>query len=80
MVENVKNEITRKNILREIKRAEALSCWTKMASEEKIDMFISKAGEKVLDWHCCLLKEKSKSITNLGSLERKSFGRIFNTK
>ncbi|WUR03473.1 uncharacterized protein VNE69_05066 [Vairimorpha necatrix] len=35
MVENIKNEINKDNIIVEIRRAEALSSWAKMTNEEK---------------------------------------------
>jgi hypothetical protein len=49
MVENMKIEIKRKNIILEIKRAISLSRFMKLSNEEKMDYFISRADSYVLD-------------------------------
>ncbi len=56
----MKIEITSENIIREIKRAEALSSWAKMPNEEKFNYFIGRASSEILDWHCRTFKDTRK--------------------
>jgi transcriptional regulator of aromatic amino acid metabolism len=44
-------KITRNNIINEIKRAEALSKWNKKEDDDKLDEFINRFDEDVLEWH-----------------------------
>jgi hypothetical protein len=78
MVENMKIEIKRKNIILEIKRSISLSRFMKLSNEEKMDYFISRADSYVLDWHCRIIEDKRRrsfTFEMWRELAEKEFGR-----
>jgi hypothetical protein len=68
MVENMNNQkITPVNIIAEITRRKLISSFTNYSDDQKLELFLEKMDDELIQWHVKLLENERRAAVNFSA-------------